>query len=470
MNKRSKILLVSGVVAAIAITGAFLYYPPIEEADARGAIGAVEKHQEQQISDSDVVLGDEQERKQEAALYGDLLADSAHLESFSAELGSFAQNLGSADFDRQAIASFSQRLDSRFDQAANDSLGLVAQLEGRTALQSFSADLASMEQAFENKSNLGLRQLESFEQMVASMAESLEARNALAAKNVLEAQARLEGFSRQYENRQALESRGMALNANDIGNFVSDLEAKQQLEARMLESRMLQAKVQQLQARVLEQKVVMAARNQLEALGSAFEANQLQGRSQLNSFSAELASRASALESRALGNMQARYEMRMLEARMLDNMAVMAASARQQLEGRTNLESRQELENLTEMLGNLSADLENRQPMFAQKFMLGMQAELSAISQHLEAKERLGSRFAMANRQQLENRQTVANRQQLESGYGRQNLEGFSRHLGNLSTSLEGRALIANKQSRMLGAQAQKLQSRTAALQSRMAM
>lgn len=454
MNKRSKVIFISGAVIAIVIAAAYLYFPPVNEHDAQGAIGAVQKHQAQQIKASDVVLGDEQDRKQEAALYGDLLEDAIRLESISAEMGSFAESLGSAAFDRATVASFSETLGSYYASAANESLGIVSELQGRSELQSFSADLGSIQRGLQSESILEMKRLESFQQMVANMAESLESESALEAKGLLGAQLKLENISQQLESRElSLDNRALMQMSDDLGSMVSDLEARQSLESRFLENRMLSSRLRQLEARILEQRVLVASREKLGSLTDSLES-----RSALYSFSADLASRAAALESRALSNMEARFESRALAAKVLGNMAMLYASVRDSLQGRSNLESKG-LQNLTAALGSFHTSLENHQPLMAQRFTLGLQSELAAISSHLEGRERLGIK-------QFESRNLGM--KQLESrGLAMKNLANFSDYLGNLSESLESQALIANRQSDALGNRALELQNRTADLQSR---
>lgn len=457
MTKRGKILSISGVVAAVAITAAYFYYPPVDELHTQGAIGVVQKHQEQQISPNDVILGDEQARKTDAALYGDLLKDSVNLESYSAELASFAQNLGSADFDAQALANFTQTLDSRAEAAAAESLGILADLQARADLQSFSADLAAMQRALEsrNQNALGVRQLVDFEQTIANMARSLDARSNLQARSDLQARAdlqarnALEAVSRQLASREAaLASSEMAGMADQLGSVLAHLEARQNLESSMIDEMMLSARVEQLEARFLQQRVSRAL---------AVRAENLESRAALANFAADLAQRAASLEHRALNHLQARSAMQSREAQMLQSMSQLASSAMENLQARANLQSReQNLQSVTRALENLDNDLQSRQALMAQRFMFGLRSELAAISQHLEGRERLQSRdVANLGVRNLESRQLSA-----------QNLASFQLHLGNLADSLAARS-TANAENKTLGLQAQQLQSRMAVLQSR---
>jgi len=464
MNKRGKVLSISGVVAAVAITAAYFYYPPVDELQTQGAIGAVQKHQEQQIGANDVILGDEQARKADAAIYGDLLKDSVKLESESAELASFARNLGSADFDAQALGRFTQTLDSRADAAAAESLGILAELQARSDLQSYSADLAAVQRALENRNALGARELANVEQTIANMArsldarmnlqasENLQARSDLQARDDLQARNTLEAVSRQLASREAaLASSDAAAMADQLGSVLAHLEARQNLESRMMDEMMLSAKVQQLEARFLQQRVLAAASRALAA-----RAENLESRTALANFAADLAQRAASLEHRALNHMQARYQMQSHEAQMLEKMSMLASSARENLQARSSLGMRDEnLQSVSRALQSVDSDLQSRQALMAQRFMFGMRSELASIGEHLEAREQLESRAANLGARNLESRQRSA-----------QNLASFQRHLGSLADSLSARSM-ANAENSALGLQAEQLQSRMAVLQSR---
>ncbi len=66
-EKRRNALVVFGGVAVVLAVALIFIAPnfPYRSEDASGAIGAVEKHRAPQIKPSDVVLGDEQTKKQQ---------------------------------------------------------------------------------------------------------------------------------------------------------------------------------------------------------------------------------------------------------------------------------------------------------------------------------------------------------------------------------------------------------------------
>jgi hypothetical protein len=100
MNKRGKILSISGVVAAVAITAAYFYYPPATSFTPRVRSASFRSTRSSRSARTTSFSGMNRPGRSDAALYGDLLKDAVKLESYSAELASFARNLGSAELRR----------------------------------------------------------------------------------------------------------------------------------------------------------------------------------------------------------------------------------------------------------------------------------------------------------------------------------------------------------------------------------
>src|SRR5687768_7340768 len=91
--KRQRMLLGFGGLAVVLVAVIALVSPNFRSEDARGAIGAVQKHRAPQIAQSDVVLGDEQTKQDQQVLYGDFLNDAAALQNIGADLASEAQSV-----------------------------------------------------------------------------------------------------------------------------------------------------------------------------------------------------------------------------------------------------------------------------------------------------------------------------------------------------------------------------------------
>src|SRR5207249_3764450 len=79
------------LVAAIA-----LWPPNFRKEDASGAIGEVQKHRAPQITQKDVVLGNETVKHQQKVLYADFLADATKLKALG-----HATEQQLADFDKE---------------------------------------------------------------------------------------------------------------------------------------------------------------------------------------------------------------------------------------------------------------------------------------------------------------------------------------------------------------------------------
>ncbi|HEY8131675.1 MAG TPA: hypothetical protein VII12_07260 [Thermoanaerobaculia bacterium] len=83
-ENRNKVLLGFGALVAVVIVAIALWPANFRKEDASGAIGAVQKHRAPQITQKDVILGDENVRHQQKVLYADFLADATNLRAMAA--------------------------------------------------------------------------------------------------------------------------------------------------------------------------------------------------------------------------------------------------------------------------------------------------------------------------------------------------------------------------------------------------
>ncbi len=81
---RTRLLLGFSAVVAVLIVAIVLWPANVRKEDAAGAIGAVQKHRAPQITQQDVVLGNESVKHQQKVLYTDFLADAAKLRAMAA--------------------------------------------------------------------------------------------------------------------------------------------------------------------------------------------------------------------------------------------------------------------------------------------------------------------------------------------------------------------------------------------------
>ncbi|MFA6957169.1 MAG: hypothetical protein WC538_14970 [Thermoanaerobaculia bacterium] len=473
MKNSQKILIGFAIVAVAIIAIVAVKYPPVESPDAQGSIGAVQKFRDEQIKPADVVLGDEQSRRVESALYGSLLEQAAGLQSFSADLASFSRGLE----NRDQIEAFSTALASREDALGKSALMAAADLQSKDQLASFKNDLQSISKGFENRSNLGVKELQSFETSLANMQQDLQAKEVLASKNLVEAQSRLDSIQKLGSKADSLESMKA-----DLASISDALASRDQMESKVLEAKMLGNRVDQLGVRVLEQKSLLGVKQDLAAIEKDLgnKADLASRADALGSKAAEFLGLSTRLESRALGNMSSRLESRNLESKSLLGLKEMIGSVSKGLESRQGLESKslgsmqQELACFEKTLGSREADLN-------QKFSLGMKSELAAINNHLDNRENLSAKFDLASKSDLAAKSGLGSKDNLaskdnlgsqsdlasKSGLSnRDSLGAFNNYLGSLSKTLESKSGLASREND-LGAKTQELQNRAADLQSK---
>lgn len=260
--KNPRVLAVLG--ALIIAAGVGFYYVQnvshVNGRDVEGAIGAVEKHRATQITQADVILGDEQFRREEEALYAAFLNDAAALEARSAELGIFARGIGARAQDvagiRADLASLDNNLESRFADVAGSSADLVDFLMKQERLAAFADELGLMQRSLLARDRLEAKQLATFEQQLSRMAADVAAREDDVA--TLEAMSRnMQGIVSRIDNRNA-----------DLAKIRADLEAMSADFAmqRALEAKMMESRIRCVEARVHELQLVMHARAQIGAL------------------------------------------------------------------------------------------------------------------------------------------------------------------------------------------------------------
>lgn len=514
-SRKKKIFIGAGGAAVVIAAGLLIFNPDFPRKDASGAIGAVEKHRETQIAAQDVVLTDEKTRKIEQTLYADFLADAAKLENMSADLGIIAVLIGNMDqslgasnlkqnlddgFKRrinnltQSLENHSLDLQSRWAAGMAESLGVIAELQSEVqmlgtdtiALESMTADLASMTEAVQNRQQLENAEMLSLNQRLQSFVTSLEAKKSRGLDNFdvsLEAKGKrnLDNFSAELNNLVASLEMSADLNNEVIleskkrlDNFAVELGSAEVLSLGMAD------RVEYLGSLAQEQGALFQARQQLGSFTAALEmGNAVELASRFEDVSASLGNMALDLESKALGNLTARLESANALDVALGNMEIALESKRKNLDNFSASLDSKVLGSFDQSLSNLTQQIENRRNDLYSKTALNMQAELASIEAFLANRQKLESEFAAAlgsfdrlesrKASTLDNRQQIGNAVSLESrqqGFGsRQNLGSFEAYLGNLSAALESRNnnLGSKMQNR------QQLESEVMVLQNRVA-
>jgi hypothetical protein len=276
-QKRKNFLIgFGGVAIVLALAVVFLSPKFLNRSDnASGAIGAVQKHRAPQIKQTDVVLGDEQTKKDQQVLYVDYVNDAAALQNISADLQSAEQSFEArAQAAQSRLEAQKKELQGRFLANADFALASMDQL-GKAAqdaqLAQKSADLGKMVQDFGNKQSL---EAKDFAQLSAQI---------LAASSPIFVEPCCGGKLRN----QALEKM-----SSDLG-AVSQLS--QAIDNEALASR-LKAQTSYLSAMAMESK-------SLEAVSRELQSKSLDAKS-LGRMSSELLQAADQLQAKAVANME----------------------------------------------------------------------------------------------------------------------------------------------------------------------
>jgi hypothetical protein len=394
MNRKYAIAAVC-VVVLVGVVAYFGYWNRPNNGDAVGAIGAVEKHRAKQISDQDVILGEEAECE-DCIPYGDMLESAAVMLGSSAELEAMSQLAASAQAEgldarmRALDLSFKNHMDSldarmltaaRFQLAAMKSFldmkSLPAGLESR--VQSYRLELDAISKMLDAK-KLDFGAIE----RLAAIQRDLGARMELGAKPLVDARMQLEAFN------QGLDNSALTLDQKTLDMFSSQLEATSRgLDARSLlaAKNRLDARQSYLDAMSVEFSKLRNFSADLD-MASRLDVAGLRAKADsLSAWSADLRSRAADLEAKALLGMKGQLEAATRTGSTLDAMSRVSLESRDLLNARAaDLEAKQ-LGSFKDMLGAIDNSLEARKLDAKRLFVGEMRYQLGAAHRLLGAKD-----------------------------------------------------------------------------------
>ncbi|HUP50369.1 MAG TPA: hypothetical protein VNA04_16450 [Thermoanaerobaculia bacterium] len=382
-QKRRNILVGFGAVA-IVLAVAVAYFAPNftgRDADARGAIGAVQKHRAPQITEGDVVLGDEQTKQEQQILYADFLADAAALQNISAELASDSLSLDvRAESAGRQLAMRQAELQTRYRLVA------VAFLE---ALQRLGAE-----------DQLGRA---AFQDLAVRVQQQLAAR---------EMQALSSRFTEVVGQLAIGPCCGKTLKALNVQEFESALASAEQLDTVANVSRLQSAfDADALGSRIRANAAYLDALATevmtLDAVSRGLLAKSFDDAA-LGRFSTDLMKEADQLETRARLN---------IELSLANDIAALEAVSR--IEHQLNIASESLDASSRRSLSIFAVDLENRAAEMRARSSAAVRAQLAAIDQHVASREQLGRRSAY-----------------LASAMGESTLAVFARDLATRSNAL----------------------------------
>ncbi|HEX7422231.1 MAG TPA: hypothetical protein VF505_20290 [Thermoanaerobaculia bacterium] len=360
-DRRKKILMVFGGLAVVLVVVIALVRPSFKSDDAIGAIGAVQKHRAPQIAQKDVILGDEQTKKQQQVLYSDFLADSAALQSINANM-STASRTESAS----RLAARSEDLRARYVNAARD-------------------QVAGMK-AYYAKDSLDMKKLESLDSDLAAAASRAQSRDDVSALN-----ARLDSAFASLDS--TLRARDNKLAEADVAGLASRIQARENVDG--IRSTMAQASAS-LDARnnasaIRDREQYLSAMAKESATLQSAEQALSAGSRTASAVQNELGSAAHDLAQRALVNMRSNFASQSQTAESLSHMAGATSAMNKAAASRSDapLGFRDEVAAFGQRIQARSSEAQSR-------FNYGMNTQLVGMSAYLASAAKYDARTASA--------------------------------------------------------------------------
>ena len=336
-QKRRNILVGFGAVA-IVLALAVAYFAPsfnYSEEDASGAIGAVRKHRAPQITEADVVLGDEQTKQEQAVLYADFLSEAAALQNISAELEAMDQSM---EARKKAAAQLGLRqadLNVRYRAAATDFLDALRKLGVEEQLGPAFFGLDSRIKAYRNAGDIA-----ELNAAALGIVDRLGLRKGLASLQAAESQL----------NAFVLERR-----SGDFSPVLKAVESEEMGHRALYRAAYMDAIGSEALALEAASRAMLAARS--------FNAREHAQR---------IAAQAEQLEARAIANMRRNVELNAAVTDSLGRMSRLALNAADSLDARSAASYRA-----------FSDQLEARSARYAKMRAFSRNAELAAINDYL---------------------------------------------------------------------------------------
>jgi len=349
-DKRKTILIVFAGVAVVLVAVIAVVSPTFRSEDASGAIGAVQKYHQPQITKADVILGDESLRQEQKVLYGDFLTDAAALQNLSARVVTASRHLDAKNqFEllRREIGQRQTDVNARF-------------------YDSFDAALAAAKKLGESDFALGAKK---------------QRENLLAEIDGLAAKTK----ARQIDNAEAMElghklkdienALGKACPLCTIGGARADVEnrkfdaASARLEAAKLAATLRNEEFY-VEAMAKQAKVMNEADNALASL--AARANQKSLENEADTLSRDLGVQANELEAAALSNMKIDLRSDTDAVQTLERMSTLAAAARNRDDA-----------NLNQRAADFSMDMQARSSKMKEQVGSEAQMQYAAIRSHI---------------------------------------------------------------------------------------
>lgn len=328
-DKRKTILIAFAGLAVVLVAVIAIVSPSFRSEDATGAIGAVQKHRQPQITKNDVILGSEKQQQEQKVLYRDYLTDAATLQNLAADFSVAAKRI-----DARAKVQTQQRQ-------------VAAQF-----YEDIDATVVDMKKLAEEDASVGAKIAQ-----IDELAARARARN-LNQPEIESLSAQLRQIAYEVGETASVDMKKLAV-AIDSMNLDAAKANLARADANL--GAMVRARADYALEMAKEMKVLTAVEYEL-------------GHQDVSDLGARLRSAATDLEARAVANMrdQLRYDQEAIEA-----LGKMAESISR--ENRANFES------FKRDLAAVDRDVQN-------EFALDVRAQFEAISTHVKQADSMGAR------------------------------------------------------------------------------
>lgn len=345
-ENKKKVLLGFGAFGVILIAVLVIWRPPaFRSEDASGSIGAVQKHHEPQITQKDVILGNETTRQEQQIRYADFLNDAAKLHALSAMIT--ANNFDAASTEMDAMRA---EVKQRYIAAAKEAVAAAQALaRSNKEAESGIAELSAILQS----GQLNDAQMDSFNKKLAAFSDRLAVKTA--AQRAQSATSEVAAAIAEMRMNQAKA-------AAKVENVAADLKAINAIS--------LSDRVDYLKATEVESKALDRAQADLKMMGTR-----------------DLLAQADVLEARAAKSMDRQLNLIIVvcsAVRDIDAKFAEARVAAASVNGRTEAYDRA-LASATQEFAGTTAEI-NAQ------VNAGVNTELSALNAYLDNSAQSGSR------------------------------------------------------------------------------
>lgn len=360
-DKRKTILIGFTGLAIVLVAVIAVVSPKFRSEDAMGAIGAVQKHRAPQISQTDVILGDEQTRQRQQLLYADFLADAAALQSMSTTIATAARAESAS-----RLAARSQELQARYLAAARSQVMGMKALAATDRLEMAKLEAIGAEVASAGTRVQSREEIDSLNARLASAFASLDAR--LNARSLESIEADVASLGARVQSRQNLDEARSTLAA-----------AARSLDARSNAASMIRARASYLDAMAKECRALQSAEESLST-GSRAE-------SMLRNAAQELAQRA-------LVNMKSNLESETASVDSLGRMSNTLDAVSKAVESRSNMYNAASLASFRQESSALARAVASRSAEAQARATAEMRGQLNNISNYLGSVRNLDARAA----------------------------------------------------------------------------